>query len=248
MSISTTQQVALVTGANKGLGREIARRLAATGMIVLAGARDTARGQATATELATDGADVRFLRLDVTDANSVKAAAAWITETFGRLDVLINNAGISVDNQQPVTEITADQMRQTYETNVFGVVTVTNTMLPLLRRAAGARIVNVSSMLGSLTMSADPDGPFTKWPGAFLLAYNSSKTSLNALTVMWAHALRDDGITVNSADPGYVATDLNRHSGNTTVEQGAEIIVKLAAPATDGTTGTFQAASGPRPW
>jgi NAD(P)-dependent dehydrogenase (short-subunit alcohol dehydrogenase family) len=245
---TTSQQVALVTGANKGLGRETARRLAAAGMTVMAGARDAGRGQAAAAELTADGADVRFLQLDVTDADSVKRAAAWIEETFGRLDVLVNNAGISVENRAPVTEVTADQMRRTYETNVFGVVTVTSTLLPLLRRAEAARIVNVSSMLGSLSMAADPQGPFTAWPGAFLLAYNSSKTALNALTVTWASALRAEGIMVNSADPGYVATDLNHHSGNSTVEQGAEAIVALATLAADGPTGTFQAAAGPRPW
>jgi NAD(P)-dependent dehydrogenase (short-subunit alcohol dehydrogenase family) len=242
------QQTALITGANKGLGRETARRLAAAGMTVLAGARDAGRGQAAAAELAAEGADVRFLELDVTDANSVKRAAAWIEETFGRLDVLVNNAGISVENRAPVTEVSAEQMRRTYETNVFGVVTVTNTLLPLLRRAKSARIVNVSSMLGSLTMAADPQGPFSAWPGAFLLAYNSSKTALNALTVMWASALRADGIKVNSADPGWVATDLNHNSGNSTVEQGAAIIVNLATLAADGPTGTFQAARGIRPW
>jgi NAD(P)-dependent dehydrogenase (short-subunit alcohol dehydrogenase family) len=245
---TTSQQIALITGANKGLGRETARRLAAAGMTVLAGARDAGRGHAAAAELAADGADVRFLQLDVTDADSVKSAAAWIEETFGHLDVLVNNAGISVENRAPVTEVSACQMRRTYETNVFGVVTVTNTLLPLLRRAGGARIVNVSSMLGSLSMAADPQGPFSAWPGALLLAYNSSKTALNALTVLWAGALREEGIKVNSADPGYVATDLNHHSGNSTVEQGAQIIVTLATLAGDGPTGTFQAAASTRPW
>lgn len=245
---TTSQQIALVTGANKGLGRETARRLAAAGMTVLLGARDEGRGREAAAELAADGADVRFLRLDVTDADSVKSAAAWIEQTFGRLDVLVNNAGISIENRAPVTEVTADQMRRTYETNVFGVVTVTNTLLPLLRRAGGARIVNVSSMLGSLSMAADPQGPFSSWPGAFLLAYNSSKTALNSLTVTWASALRAEGIKVNSADPGYVATDLNHHTGNSTVEQGAESIVALATLAEDGPTGTFQAAVSTRPW
>lgn len=244
-----SQQIALVTGANKGIGRETARRLAAAGMTVLVGARDAGRGQAAAAELAAElSADVRFLQLDVTDEDSVKSAAGWIEETFGRLDVLVNNAGISVENRAPVTEVTADQMRRTYETNVFGVVAVTSTLLPLLRRAEGARIVNVSSMLGSLSMAADPQGPFSGWPGAFLLAYNSSKTALNALTVMWANALSAEGIKVNSADPGYVATDLNHHSGNSTIEQGAEIIVTLATLAEDGPTGTFQAAAGIQPW
>jgi NAD(P)-dependent dehydrogenase (short-subunit alcohol dehydrogenase family) len=245
---TASRQIALITGANKGLGRETARRLAAADMTFLTPAWDPGHAQAAAAELAAEGADVRFLQLDVTDADSVKRAAAWIDETFGHLDVLVNNAGISVENRAPVTEVSAEQMRRTYETNVFGVVTVTNTLLPLLRRAEAARIVNVSSMLGSLTMAADPQGPFSAWPGASLLAYNSSKTALNALTVMWASALRADGIKVNSADPGWVATDLNHHSGNSTVEQGAEVVVALATLATDGPTGTFQAASTIRPW
>ncbi|WP_327139721.1 SDR family oxidoreductase [Nocardia sp. NBC_01327] len=241
-------KIALVTGANKGLGRETARRLAATGMTVLIGARDRTRGAAAAAELAVDGMDVRFVPLDVTDADSVKAAAAYIQETFGKLDVLVNNAGISVENRTPVTEVTADLMRRTFETNVFGVVTVTNTMLPLLRESESAGVVNVSSMLGSLALSADPEGPFAQWPGAFLLAYNSSKTALNALTVMWANVLRAEGIKVNSADPGYVATDLNHHSGSATVEQGAEAIVALATLGVDGPTGTFQGNESQRPW
>lgn len=193
-----------------------------------------------------EGGDVRFVHLDVTDPGTVKAAASWIEDTFGRLDVLVNNAGISIENRRPVTEITAEQMRQTYETNVFGVVTVTAAMLPLLRRSANARIVNTSSMLGSLTLSADPGGPFAGWPG--LLAYNSSKTALNALTVLYANALRDEGIKVNAADPGWVATDLNHHSGNRTAAEGAEIIARLASLPADGPTGTFQADGAPRPW
>jgi NAD(P)-dependent dehydrogenase (short-subunit alcohol dehydrogenase family) len=241
-------KIALITGANKGIGRETARRLAADGMTVLLGARDADRGAAAAAELAADGADVRFVRLDVTDVDSVKAAAAWIEENFGRLDILVNNAGISVEHGVPVTEVTAEQMRRTYETNVFGVVAVTNTMLPLLRRSTGARIVNMSSPLGSLSLAADPDNPFAKWPGAFLLAYNSSKTALNMLTLMWATALRDEGIKVNAANPGYVATDLNHHSGTATVEEGAEAVVALSTLPDDGPTGTFQAQDSISPW
>jgi NAD(P)-dependent dehydrogenase (short-subunit alcohol dehydrogenase family) len=248
MSNEVSRQVALVTGANKGLGRETARRLAAEGMTVLLGARDAERGQRVAAELATDGADVRFVHLDVTDVDTVKAAAVLIEGEFGKLDVLVNNAGISVENRAPVTDITAEAMRTTYETNVFGVVTVTNTLLPLLRLSENARIVNVSSMLGSLSISADPNGPFAQWPGAFLLAYNSSKSALNAMTIMWANVLRGDGIKVNAADPGYVATDLNHHSGTATVEEGANIIVTLATLPADGPTGTFQSAGLTQAW
>ncbi|WP_405484198.1 SDR family oxidoreductase [Nocardia sp. NBC_00511] len=248
MSNTTSREIALVTGANKGIGRETARRLAATGMTVLLGARDIQRGEQAAAELAADGLDVRFLHLDVTDADTVKAAAARVEQEFGKLDVLVNNAGISVENGTAVTDITADAMRTTYETNVFGVVTVTNTLLPLLRGSANARIVNVSSLLASLSVSADPNGPLAGWPAASLLAYNSSKTALNALTVMWANVLRADGIKVNAADPGYIATDLNHHSGTSTVEEGATAIVTLATLPADGPTGTFQSADGPHTW
>ncbi|WP_067571716.1 SDR family oxidoreductase [Nocardia acidivorans] len=248
MSNNASRQIALVTGANKGMGRETVRRLAAAGMTVLLGARDPERGRTAAAELAADGADVRFVHLDVTDAATVEAAARLIEQEFGRLDVLVNNAGISVENQVPVTGITAEAMRITYETNVFGVVTVTNTLLPLLRRAEHARIVNVSSLLGSLTTAADPNGPLAGWPAAALLAYNSSKSALNALTIMWANALRAEGITVNAADPGYVATDLNQHAGTGTVEEGAQIMVTLATLPADGPTGTFRSAVGPHPW
>jgi NAD(P)-dependent dehydrogenase (short-subunit alcohol dehydrogenase family) len=246
MSHPVSPDIALVTGANKGIGREVARGLAAAGLTVLLGARDSGRGAAAAADLAAGGGDVRFVRLDVTDPGTVKAAAAWIGDTFGRLDVLVNNAGISIENRCPVTEVTAGQMRQTYETNVFGVVTVTAAMLPLLRRSPNARIVNTSSMLGSLALSADPAGPFAAWPG--LLAYNSSKTAVNALTVLYANALRGEGIKVNAADPGYVATDLNHHSGTRTAAEGAKIVVRLASLPAEGPTGTFQAGDGARPW
>jgi NAD(P)-dependent dehydrogenase (short-subunit alcohol dehydrogenase family) len=212
--------------------------------VVVNSATSTAAGEKLAAELP----EAIYVQADVADAADARRLVDAAVAAYGRLDVLVNNAGISVENRAPVTEVSAEQMRRTYETNVFGVVTVTNTLLPLLRRAKSARIVNVSSMLGSLTMAADPQGPFSAWPGAFLLAYNSSKTALNALTVMWASALRADGIKVNSADPGWVATDLNHNSGNSTVEQGAAIIVNLATLAADGPTGTFQAASGIRPW
>ena len=245
MSHLTSPDIARVTGAGKGMGRETARGLAVAGMTVLLGARDPGRGAAAAADLADSG-DVRFVHLDVTDPGTVKAAAAWISDTFGRLDVLVNNAGISIENRCPVDEVTAGQMRQTYETNVFGVVTVTAAMLPLLRRSANARIVNTSSMLGSLTLTADPAGPFAAWPG--LLAYNSSKTALNALTVLYANALRGEGIKVNAADPGYVATDLNHHTGTRTAAEGAQIVVRLAILPADGPTGTFHADDGPRPW
>ena len=247
MSQPASPDIALITGANKGIGRETARRLAGLGMTVLLGARDEGRGAAAVKELAADGGDVRHVRLDVTDEATVTAAAAWIEETFGRLDVLVNNAGISIENRCPATETTAAQMRRTYETNVFGVVTVTAAMLPLLRRSQAPRIVMLSSSIGSLTLWSDPDSPQRRYAPA-LLAYNSSKTALNALTVTYANALREEGIKVNAACPGYVATDLNRHAGTRTPAEGAEIVVRLATLPAGGPTGTFQSDNGAVPW
>ncbi len=161
--------------------------------------------------------------------------------------MLVNNAGISSENRRPAAEVTAGQMRETYETNVFGLVTVTGAMLPLLRRSQAPRIVMVSSIMGSLTLWSDPDSPQRRYAPA-LPAYNSSKTALNALTVTYANALREDGIKVNAANPGYVATDLNHHAGTRTPAEGAEIIVRLATLPADGPTGTFQADDGTQPW
>jgi hypothetical protein len=167
-------KAALVTGANKGLGREIARRLASLEMVVFAGSRDEQRGRAATNDLRAEGLDVRYLHLDVTDHGSIEAAAAVIDKEFGHLDVLVNNAGISLDRQRPPSEITVDVLRHTYETNVFGAAAVTLAMLPLLRRSQSARIVNMSSTQGSLSLAANRDHPYGGGPN--LLAYNSSKT------------------------------------------------------------------------
>jgi NAD(P)-dependent dehydrogenase (short-subunit alcohol dehydrogenase family) len=237
--------VALVTGANKGIGYQSALRLGALGMTVLVGARDESRGTAAAVALRAAGVDARFVELDVTDVESVKAAAVWITETFGRLDVLVNNAGVLLDGDTPVTDVTAEQLRRTYETNVFGVVTVTNAMIPLLRAAPAARVVNLSSGLGSLTVNAEQ---FRRLADYQLLAYGSSKSAVNSVTIFYANALRADGIKVNAAEPGFVATDLNGHRGTGTAAQGAEIVVRLATMDDEGPTGTFQSESGVLPW
>jgi NAD(P)-dependent dehydrogenase (short-subunit alcohol dehydrogenase family) len=229
-------EVALVTGGNKGLGREIVRRLAGEGMRVYLGARDETRGTAAAVELSQEGADVRFLPLDVTDQAQVDAAAKRIGDESGRLDVLVNNAGIAVEWGDAVPQVTAEQLRGTYEVNVFGVVAVTRACLPLLRRSPAARVVNLSSPLGSLGLLSDPRSPAAEHG---MLAYSSSKSALNALTLLYANALRQDGILVNAANPGYVATDLNSHRGVLSVEQGAQAPVMLALLGPDGPTGTF---------
>jgi NAD(P)-dependent dehydrogenase (short-subunit alcohol dehydrogenase family) len=234
-------KIALITGANKGIGYEIARLLAEQGVTAIVGARDEERGRAAAERLG-----LPYVRVDVTDADSVAAAAKWIEQEYGTLDILVNNAGIAggLDQVVPSTA-SAQALRDVYETNVFGVVTVTNAMLPLLRRSPAGRIVNMSSELGSLTMAADPDSPFAE---ATFLAYNSSKSALNMITVLYARELKDTPIKVNAANPGYCATDLNAHSGFRTAEQGAAIAVRLATLDESGPTGAYMEDAGVIPW
>jgi NAD(P)-dependent dehydrogenase (short-subunit alcohol dehydrogenase family) len=236
---------ALVTGANKGIGREIARRLAGLGYLVWLGARDAARGEEAAAALRAAGGNVRFLALDVADAASVARAAGTLARAGDRLDALVNNAGIALDRGVAPSALDLALMQATYEVNVFGPVRVTQAVLPLLRGAPAARIVMMSSGLGSLGRTSDP--AFPSYP-ANLLAYNSSKSALNAITVIFAKELRDTPIKVNAADPGYTATDLNGHSGPRSVAQGAEIAVRLATLPDDGPTGGYFNDEGPQPW
>jgi NAD(P)-dependent dehydrogenase (short-subunit alcohol dehydrogenase family) len=238
-------KIALVTGANKGIGFEIARSLGRDhGMTVLVGARDDARGKEAAQTL---GAFATAVPLDVTSEASAAALAQHIERVYGALHVLVNNAGVLLERGQPPSGMPAATLRETYEVNVFGVVNVTNALLPLLRKAPapGARIVNVSSGLGSLTFTADGSHVYGQNP---LLAYNSSKSALNAVTVAYAAELRATGITVNAADPGYCATDLNGHSGPRTPVQGATAAVRLATLPAGGPTGGFFDEDGPVPW
>jgi NAD(P)-dependent dehydrogenase (short-subunit alcohol dehydrogenase family) len=174
-----------------------------------------------------------------------RPAASQIGQQYGRLDILVNNAGISGDFRGAPSEVTLDQMRQVYDTNVFGVVTVTNAMLPRLRRSAAGRIVNMSSGLGSLAQACDPGSEFGHYN---IITYQSSKTALNAVTVAYAKELRETRIKVNAADPGFTATDFNHHRGYRTVEQAAVIAVRLATLDADGPTGTFQDENGVVPW
>ena len=238
------RRVAVVTGANKGIGLEIARQLAREGITLFIGARDEERGRAAAEKLRAEGLDARPLRLDVTDDASVSAAASFVEREAGRLDILVNNAGIAIDNGPP-SRVSIDVVRKTYETNVFGIVRTTQAMLPLLRRSDAGRIVNMSSGLGSLSRNSDPSWDYA---AVKFLAYNSSKTALNMITVQFAHELRNTPIKVNAADPGYVATDMNRHQGVRTVEQGAATPVRLALLPPDGPTGGYFNDDGPLPW
>ena len=238
------RRVAVVTGANKGIGLEIARQLAREGITVFIGARDEERGRAAAEKLTAEGLDARPLRLDVTDDASVAAAASFVEQNAGRLDILVNNAGVAIDDGPP-SRVSIDALRRTYETNVFGVVRTTQAMLPLLRRSDAGRIVNLSSGLGSLTQNSDPSWEFAS---VKYLAYNSSKTAVNAITVQFAYDLRDTPIKVNAADPGYVATDMNQNQGVRSVEQGAATPVRLALLPPDGPTGGYFNDDGALPW
>lgn len=237
----TEKKIALVTGANKGIGYEIVTQLTALGMTVLLGSRDPQRGADAAKAL-----NVEPVTIDVTDPESVAAAAAFIDTRYGRLDVLVNNAGIAGGWGQLPTSADLDDVRAVFETNVFGVITVTNAMLPLLSRSPAARIVNLSSGVGSLAMMSDPNSPLVNLPAS--AAYVPSKTALNALTLQYAKELAKSGILVNAADPGYCATDLNGHRGFRTAAQGAAIAVHLATLDADGPTGGYFNDDGPVPW
>ncbi len=246
--------VALVTGANQGIGLQIAKDLVAHGFTVLVGSRNLERGEAAAKEV---GPDARAIQLDVTDENSIVAAAKRIRSELGRLDVLVNNAAISNTRMRPdmsVEEYTKstlpsnaslDEVRAVFETNVFGVVAVTQAMLPLLREAPAARIVNVSSGVGSLTLNADPAFPYRS---TFNPVYPASKTALNAMTLAMAIELESTGIKVNATSPGFIKTNLNNYAGTQTVEEGAREPVRLALLGPDGPTGTFSNRDGVIPW
>ncbi|SAL41000.1 short-chain dehydrogenase/reductase SDR [Caballeronia sordidicola] len=247
--------VALVTGANQGIGLQIAKDLVARGLTVLVGSRNPERGEAAATEI---GPDALALQLDVTDAASIASAAERVRNEFGRLDVLIQNAAISNTNTQPgqsveehakrtrPSNVPLDEMRAVWDTNVFGVLAVYQAMLPLLRKTPGARIVNVSSGVGSLTMNSDLAFPYR---AIFGPVYPASKTALNALTVAMAAELEPEGIRVNAVSPGYTRTNLNGYSGTQTVEQGALEVVRVALLGPDSPTGMFTRWEGETiPW
>jgi NAD(P)-dependent dehydrogenase (short-subunit alcohol dehydrogenase family) len=228
----------LITGANKGLGRETARRLLADGHEVWVAARDKSLGQATADELGA-----RFVQLDVTDEDSVAAAAALVAgATGGRLDVLINNAGIA-GGRKAAGEVTADDVRRVFETNVFGVVRVTHAFLPLLERSDSPVIVNVSSGMGSIAVTTDPERFESTLIG---IAYPASKTAVNMLTTQYAKAFPH--IRINAVDPGYTATDLNGYNGTQSLEEGTDAIVAMAKLAPSGPTGTFVDRNGVVAW
>ena len=228
--------VALVTGANKGIGLAIARQLGKRGYSIWLGCRDTDRGESAASDLRSAGIDARALTLDVADTDSVRAAAGRLGGEVDALDALVNNAGISIGTPARVSEESVDDMRAMFEVNTLGPVRVTQAFLPLLRRSKSARIVMMNSGLGSLAGTTDMAGLFWNvgYPG-----YCASKSALNMLMVKLAKELLADGIKVNAADPGFTATDLNGHTGYRAVEEAAVIAVELATLNPMGPTGGF---------
>jgi NAD(P)-dependent dehydrogenase (short-subunit alcohol dehydrogenase family) len=241
----TIKRQALVTGANKGIGLAIAKGLAEAGFFVWIGARDRSRGEQAVAQLRNAGLDAGLLEMDVAVEDSVYRAAAMLSEQIGALDILINNAGIAVDMTKVPSEVRVQDMKAVYEVNLFGPVRVTQAFLPLLKKADQARIVMISSGVGSLTLITDPTSIYST---VNLLDYTSSKVALNAVTVSFAKELEPLGIKVNAVEPGHVRTDLNGNSGVLTPEQGAATAIKMALVGPDGPTGGFFGSHGRQPW
>ncbi|WP_201744688.1 SDR family oxidoreductase [Neoaquamicrobium microcysteis] len=241
----TTQRIALVTGANKGIGLEIARQLAQTGVHVLLGARDVARGRQAVASLASAGLDVEAIEIDLNDQKTIEAAAEAIGRRHGGLDILVNNAGIVDAEDGPPSVATAAAARRLMETNFIGTLAVTQAMLPLLRRSSAGRIVNLATTLGSLSINGDPTSPYYD---ARLIGYNASKAALNMLTVQLAAELKDTSIAVNSVAPGYVKTDLTGNNGFMTAEEGARLPVEYALLGDGAVSGRFVEPAGNAPW
>jgi len=240
------KKIALVTGANKGIGLETARQLAQQNITVLLGSRDLAKGEAAARELSKAGLDVRALEIDVNESSSIQRAVAQVERDFGRLDILINNAGVLVDDYgKKVSEQSLDTWRATFETNVFGLVATTQAFLPLLRKSDAGRIVNVSSILGSITYHATPGSPVYDFK---VPAYNVSKAAVNAYTVQLAYELKDSKIKVNAAHPGWVKTNLGGDGATMEIPDGAKTSVALATIGAEGPNGAYLHMGESIPW
>src|SRR3984885_11625870 len=238
-------KIALITGANKGIGFEVARQLGAEGVTVLIGARNPLLGEIAETKLKAQGTDAHFIELDVTRPEIIAKAAERIRVQFGRLDILVNNAGVHAQGDGPPGVVDQDAVRRALEVNFFGVLAVTQAMLPLVRNSASGRIVMVSSGLGSITWNADPTWSFA---AIKRMGYNGSKAILNMMTVQLAWELRDTPIKVNTVNPGYTATDLNNNSGTQTVQEGAAETVRQCLTPDDAPTGGFYETAGVVPW
>jgi NAD(P)-dependent dehydrogenase (short-subunit alcohol dehydrogenase family) len=241
------KKIALITGANKGLGFEMARQLGKAGVTVVLAAREAAKGEAAAAKLRGEGLDVQSLKLDVTNKEDRAAAAKYLEAKFGRLDILINNAGVSQEGlgAGKVSTTTDEVIHSTFETNFFAPVALTQALLPLIRKSKAGRIVNMSSILGSQTLHADPKSPIYDFKS---LAYDSSKAALNSFTIHLAHELKDSGIKVNSAHPGWVKTDMGTDAAPMELPEGAKTGVELALLGEDGPTGGYFHLGKPLPW
>ena len=242
----STKKVALVTGANKGIGLETARQLAKEGITVLAGARDEAKASRAAAELGKEGLDVHGIVIDVNNEGSIRKAATQIERDYGRLDILVNNAGVMLDDREKKpSEQSLEAWRETFETNLFGLVATTQALLPLLRKSEAGRIVNLSSILASITLHATPGSPIydAKTP-----AYDASKSAVNAYTVHLAWELKDTPIKVNAAHPGWVKTEMGGEGAVMEIEDGAKTSVALATLGADGPTGGFVHMGETLPW
>ena len=241
-----SNKIALVTGANKGIGFETVRQLAQQGFHVLLGARSAEKGQAAVSQLATEGIQAEFLPIDVSNSGSIADAVKTVESKFGHLDVLVNNAGISKDDHSiPLDEIPVQIYRDTFETNVFGLIETTQAFLPLLKKAPEGRIVNLSSILGSLALHSDPTSPIYDFKVA---AYNTSKTAVNAYTVQLAYALKDTSVKVNAAHPGWVKTEMGGEEAPMEIAEGAKTSVQLATLPADGPNGTYTHLGETLPW
>src|SRR3981081_2274964 len=242
-----TKKIALITGANKGIGLETARQLGKLGITVLVGARDQAKGEAAVAEWKKDGVDARAVKLDVDNSSDYAAVAKLIEKDYGRLDILVNNAGVMLDGRKgnETSKTSQDVLRKTFNTNFFAAVGLTQAVLPLLKKSVGGRIVNLSSILGSNTLHATP-GSFIYDAKTF--AYDASKAALNSFTIHLAHELKDTKIKVNSAHPGWVKTDMGGEGAQLDVETGAKTSVELATLQDSGPNGAYVHLGKPLPW
>jgi NAD(P)-dependent dehydrogenase (short-subunit alcohol dehydrogenase family) len=245
--MSTDKKVALITGGNKGIGLETARQLGKLGITVLIGVRDEAKGEAAVAELKKDGVEARAVKLDMENAADYAAVAKLIEKDYGRLDILVNNAGIFLDGRKAneTSTTSKDVLQKTFNTNFFAVVGLTQTLLPLLKKSLGGRIVNLSSILGSNTLHATP-GSFIYDAKTF--AYDASKAALNSFTIHLAHQLKDTKIKVNSAHPGWVKTDMGGEGAQLDIETGAKTSVELATLQDSGPNGEFLHLGKALPW
>jgi len=240
------RKIALITGANKGIGLEMARQLGQENITVLVGARDLAKGKEAVKTLRGEGIDARPIEIDVTKGESIRKAAKDVEREFGRLDILINNAGVLLDDQKrKVSEQPLETWRRTFDTNFFGLIETTQTFLPLLKKSDAGRIVNLSSILGSITLHSDPGSPIYDFKAA---SYNVSKSAVNAYTVQLAYELKGTNVKVNAAHPGWVKTDLGGEGAQMEVTDGAKTGVALATIGEDGPNGAYIHEGKPLPW